>query len=402
MTPWIEAVSLALQEASEVPLFGHPPEFAKEPFVEALKSLIGLDDLSLEISGQEWIEKEDLLSGLGENPSVLSIALEPLKSHIYLAMSQETAVRFSSLTLSTSERSFAFQDDNLQKGYYLYAMTQVLAALKKSGNYPDLSFRFDANDLTLERSFSASFCLKSEGDVLYAKLIIPKSTQSEVKKHYLSKLPNFKDLKSRSSMMVHTSLIAGSVELSSAEMTKLQVGDFVILDHASYHPNTKKGYLQLSIGKFALVQLKIKEDHLKVLDYAYQTEGVPMLEEDDFAQDSSPIEDILGEKELEIDEFELDQVLEEPVAEIVESKKEEEEPLFHPSFIPLTLSVEVAKLSISLEKLLELQPGNILPTSVSPESGVKLCLNGRPVARGELMNLGDAIGVKITEITAQK
>lgn len=126
-----------------------------------------------------------------------------------------------------------------------------------------------------------------------------------------------------------------------------------------------------------------------------------MQEEDnDFPQDSSSLDDILEDENGPHDEFELPN--EAPIEEIVHSSQREEPALFHPSVIPLTLSVEITRLSISLEKLLELQPGNILSTHVSPESGVKLCLAGRPIAKGELMNLGDAIGVKITEIHTQK
>ena len=53
---WIQNVCLAVEEASEVPLFGHPPTFLVEPFLEALKEALELNDLSFEISNQDFIE----------------------------------------------------------------------------------------------------------------------------------------------------------------------------------------------------------------------------------------------------------------------------------------------------------------------------------------------------------
>jgi flagellar motor switch protein FliN/FliY len=396
---WIQNVCLAVEEASEVPLFGHPPTFLVEPFLEALKEALELNDLSLEISNQDFIENGSLLHSLGGNPSVLSFALEPLSSHVYLAMSQEDAGLFAMWTLSSAERAFAFQDDHLQKGYFLYAMAEVVRCLKKSGNYSDLHIRLGNEDLTQERSFCATIRLSSLNESIFARLIIPQKTQSAIKKHYLSKLPNFYELKSRSGMMIETSLTAGSATLTSIEMHKLQVGDFLILDDCTYHPLTKKGYVQLNVGRFPLVQLKVKESELKVLDYAYKIEGEPIMQEEDndFPQEASSLDDILEDETPVVDGFELSN--DQPVEKIVQSTDSE---LFHPSAIPLTLSVEVARLSISLEKLLELQPGNILSTHLCVESGVKLCLAGRPIAKGELMNLGDMLGVKITEIQNQK
>lgn len=398
---WINTLSLAIEETTEVPLFGHPPVFQTEPFIKELAAALQNEDLSFEICEEEWIEKERLLTGLGESPSIVAIALEPLNVFVYLAMSQNDAALLATSTLSPTQKGFAFQDEHLQKGYYLYAMAQILLCLKKSGNYPTLSMRLDSKELKLERSFCLTLSLTMGGEPIFARLIIPKETKSALKKHYLSKVPSLKELKNHSHMLISTHLSVGSVSFNSIELTKIEVGDFVILDHATYHPKTKKGYLQLNVGRFALLQIKIKEDQLKVLDYAYEIEGAPIMQEEDLPQDSSPIEDILNENEPAPDEFgALEEQVEEPILEkvIQEAPKEEKEPLSHPQFIPLTLSVELAKLSISLEKLLELQPGNVLNTSVSVESGVKLCLNGRPIAKGELMTLGDAIGVKITEI----
>jgi flagellar motor switch protein FliN len=63
--------------------------------------------------------------------------------------------------------------------------------------------------------------------------------------------------------------------------------------------------------------------------------------------------------------------------------------------VPLTLVVEIGRLQMPLDKLLQLQPGNVLELPIHPEEGVYLVLNGKKVAKGELIKLGELLGVKI-------
>ncbi len=74
------------------------------------------------------------------------------------------------------------------------------------------------------------------------------------------------------------------------------------------------------------------------------------------------------------------------------------EPVALTKHLPITLCVEVARLKMSLDKVLALQPGNILELHVLPEQGVTLTASGKAVARGELVQLGNVLGVKITEL----
>ncbi|MBS0654315.1 MAG: FliM/FliN family flagellar motor switch protein, partial [Verrucomicrobia bacterium] len=68
--------------------------------------------------------------------------------------------------------------------------------------------------------------------------------------------------------------------------------------------------------------------------------------------------------------------------------------------IPLSLVVELAQISLSAQKLLELQPGNLLDLEIEPESGVNLVVNGKIVGRGEILKIGESIGVRVLQIGA--
>ena len=66
--------------------------------------------------------------------------------------------------------------------------------------------------------------------------------------------------------------------------------------------------------------------------------------------------------------------------------------------IPVILTVEVARLRMSVEKLLQIKPGNTLELATHPEQGVDLSINGKRIAKGELVKIGEALGVKILQI----
>lgn len=79
-------------------------------------------------------------------------------------------------------------------------------------------------------------------------------------------------------------------------------------------------------------------------------------------------------------------------------KKPSEEEVMAIKELPLTVVAEVARVRISLEKLMQLQPGNMLDLGTHPGQGVSLTVNGQCVGRAELIQLGDALGLRILEI----
>lgn len=73
-------------------------------------------------------------------------------------------------------------------------------------------------------------------------------------------------------------------------------------------------------------------------------------------------------------------------------------PLIDTARLPVRLSVELAGLDLPLSELAGLQPGLVIDLG-RPLDQAELLVraNGRPVARGELVRLGDWLGVRITE-----
>ena len=65
--------------------------------------------------------------------------------------------------------------------------------------------------------------------------------------------------------------------------------------------------------------------------------------------------------------------------------------------IPLTLHIEIAKVPITLDKLLKLEKGNLLELPTHPGDAAILSINGKQVGKGELLFIGDTLGIRILE-----
>ena len=66
--------------------------------------------------------------------------------------------------------------------------------------------------------------------------------------------------------------------------------------------------------------------------------------------------------------------------------------------IPVTMSAVVGSVSISVERLFALKKGEVLEMNETLDAPLTLMLNGKPVARGELVAVGDNFGIRITEL----
>jgi flagellar motor switch/type III secretory pathway protein FliN len=65
--------------------------------------------------------------------------------------------------------------------------------------------------------------------------------------------------------------------------------------------------------------------------------------------------------------------------------------------VPLKVHLEVARFQLSLDELQKLKVGQKLPLAMDPHL-VHLTINGKAVGRGEIVEVGDLVGVKILEM----
>jgi type III secretion system YscQ/HrcQ family protein len=69
-----------------------------------------------------------------------------------------------------------------------------------------------------------------------------------------------------------------------------------------------------------------------------------------------------------------------------------------PTDLPVTLVVELGRVNLSLSRLADLKPGDVVELSRHSREPVELTSNGKLVARGELVQIDTELGVRVTNV----
>ncbi len=360
---WIEKVETALKDTGQLPVWEETFAF---PWEEAARAM-NLPGLELSVKSSAWKKESEFLSGMGKDPLVTCIELSPIEQPLFWVFSSENLPFFSSLLLGAE----GFSDPRLQEGFYQYVLLDALSQLDKMKIFKDVNLHLmqDA-PLPKEGALCLEMTLQFPSKILNGRLICSDSFLSGFKsREPLSKLSLFSSELAKK-LEVTLRLEVGSTTLSAEEWKGVGPGDFIILDRCSYDPQMEKGSITMILGNTPLFRARLKEEGIKILDYAYyhEEEGLTELETE------------------EPEEMELEDDSEKTISP--ESSGQ----------IPLTLVVEVSRLKINLEKLLQLKAGSVLDLSINPDQGVDVTIGGKKVARAELVKLGETLGIKILHV----
>lgn len=69
--------------------------------------------------------------------------------------------------------------------------------------------------------------------------------------------------------------------------------------------------------------------------------------------------------------------------------------------VPMEVTVEIDRVQLSLAEVLALQPGSVVQLSRVPGEPLDLLVNGRPVARGEIVVVNDVFAFRVVEIISR-
>ena len=73
-------------------------------------------------------------------------------------------------------------------------------------------------------------------------------------------------------------------------------------------------------------------------------------------------------------------------------------PVTSPLDVPVTLTVELGRVNLTLSRLADLRPGDLVELGRHSREPVELTSNGRLVARGELVLIDTELGVRVTHV----
>lgn len=389
---WVKEIQTTLIETGAIPLFGYPPPFPWDDFSERVAALLQAEECKITLKQTAVLKGNQITAGFGADFLAIHLDLTPLNGQVAWLMGKEDVAKLTALALTSSQNGKGLLSSQFQEGFYYYLATQIVHAVDALKAFGDLSLKIAKPTASLQEE---SLCIDVEIRVaqltLWGRLVCPAPFHEAFKTHFktVQDVPLTSEFAKQTSVSV--SLEVGQTKLSVAKFKQLHVGDFIVLDRCTFDPKTQKGAVTLVLEQTPLLRARIKDTSLKIVDYAqYREELNPMNPKMPHENENE------GSDELSPDEFETDLSSEEE--HLWSSENEGAKQLVAPEQIPMTLSVEVARLKITLEKLLQLSPGNVLELPVKPEHGVDIVVGGKKVARAELVKLGEMLGVKILQL----
>lgn len=333
----------ALSATSEIP-------FDWEELSMHLAQKLGLPSFSIEPARLERRSFPLLKEGLGEEPWMLAFALAPLPGYAFWLMSKGDLHKW--LSWIWKEEPF-LSSTLLQEGFYRYMALESLASLQQLDLFSACTLSLNEEAvLPEEGAFILDLGLHSQGKTAWGRLVLSFDLLARWKELHASPLRHLSQNKARA-ISLTASLIQDSLSLTPKELRSLKKGDLLLLNPASTP--------YLALGTIPLFQALLEEGRIRLMEHAR------IYQDKEFMEKNEPSFDAIHTEET------------------LTSIKE----------VPLTVTIELARLRLTLDALLQLEPGATLDVTIAPHPTVSLILNGQKIGSGELISLGDVVGVRL-------
>ncbi len=426
--PYIEK---CLIEALDLPLNTSAFSVPTDALLDKLAELFHIEKPTLTSSDAKIIPEDNLENLFSENVFFERLIFPPIEGELYLIISPESLKEIAHLALHKEAKEDEIASHDFLEGMKRFLVTEVLVALNA------LRFNLAASALIEQKKpptipgclypLTLTFSAHKIPFHLFATTDFLRSYQAYAKPEKETAIPE----SLKKSLITEISLEAGQFSMKLSEFSSLKEGDFVTLDRCSIDPDSGHGNISFCLKQKPIFRGKIKEGQIKILEYPFDTIGDlktmndepknpkdprhAMPENPAIPNNNKPLNSSENPSEQEAAsdanpwiEPGLPPLGEEASAEM--SRPNIQEPVMkkaasnlkNPGDISLDVHVEIGRLEITAEKLLNLAPGQILELGIHIEEGVSCMVGDTKVASGQLVKLGDLIGVRLTAVAQSK
>jgi flagellar motor switch protein FliN/FliY len=419
---WVREIKPDLKKLDSIPLTGATPPFPWDELATRLARSLDREGLKIEPGELAWRAKENLYDGLGDAPYPLTFAIPSLQGQVCWVMPAQEMDILAALLLTKESHPLPLHDPALNESFYHFLALEVLYHLTQVSFDKTLT-PILTNQTTLpnEDALCRDISIQLQGHTLWGRLIISPEFRRAWVEHFAQQQKSTA-LSQQMAELIETivHIEAGKTSLSLAEWKTVQLGDFILLDSCSLDPQRLDGRVMLTVNGKPAFRAKLKDGTLKILELPLLHEvNTPMAkhpedDEDDLSdldlpeennEDFEEDEDLFGEDDDLFAEEETETQPEAPSQVARQETPSSAKPslgaaqkAIAPEQIPITLTVEVGQIQMTMDQLLKLEPGNLLEIDIRPEDGVNLTVNGKVVGKGELIRIGDALGVRVLQI----
>ena len=411
---WLKSISHDLYLMDQKPLLGFSKPFPSEELGKSLAKTLGLEQCTISLSAGDWKEKESCFKGIGTPFFSSRLGASGIAGNAYFIMSKHDVQKLFSLTLRLSLFTVGEQSQDIIESFYHFLSIHTLFCANQLRFAENISFSLHAyEEPPKEHAFLCrDVFVTVQEEVFTFRLLMDQEFMSSWIHHFSTQIGKAKQL---DTIPVTLHLEAAKLQLPLKSLLEIKPGDFIICDKMSYCPNDEKNKLLLTLEERPLFRVSLQADSIKILEIPIATEEYDSMVEK--IPPTSPIykhQDFHEDLFEDDDDFEDEDTLSEVDAQNEMSKEEHQEskqtppqtahakaPLsgkITPDDIPITVTVELAKVSLSAQKLIELQPGNLIELDSQPDSSCTLVTGGKIIGRGEILKIGDTLGIRVLEI----
>lgn len=406
---WLKSISRSLYALDASPLLGNAPQFPWQAFSLQFAKCFGLESCTISAGELQWKEAKEVFKGLNEPLLSVQIGATGTSGDLSFCISQADIQLLMGIILKLSPAVLIEQKPDMVDAFYQFLTLQTTALV----NQLDFDKRVSYKILSHEKvEPSQSLCQDIFIEIDSHKILVRLLISSEFRGSWATL---FSESHSQANKHLNLDEIptticveAGRTTLTMKELLEVCQGDFILLDHAFLSLGDDKSRLLLTLEGKPLFRAKLKQGSLKILEtplhhevYDSMVDNLPPTAPDMEANDKELLHNT--EEDPFADEDDLD--LSDEETEIAAPKPQKAAaPTYMPSGpltagdIAVTVVVELAQISLSAQKLLELEPGNLLDLNIAPENGVNLVINGKIIGRGEILKIGESIGVRVLQI----
>ena len=403
---WLRKVPGSLLQQDEIPLLGDIPSFPFEKFNEQLRKSLQNNSITVEASEPQWRTESDLFNGLGTPHKVIPLVVSSLDGKLFWAIAEEELSGLMGALLKAETR-----DSEYLEGFHHFIGLEALRAFRASGFDPRLSLQLEKESQAIQGPMlTVDVSISVNGSSFNGRLFIDTNLRRALKNFYSKELEkNVYKSPIADRLDAFVGVEIGKTTLTMDEWSKVAKGDLVLLDSCSLKPGDTKGRVTITYLGKPFFLAKLQEGSIKLSERPlYNEVNMATIEPDDeeefeeeeseFEDEDEDEEDELEEEEGEEEEEDEDESIKEEAQSTVSTVPEEKKKTVKsPDEIPLNVVVEIARLQMPLKTLMNLQPGNLLDLNIQPENGVDLVVNGNRIARGELLQIGEKLGVRILD-----
>ncbi|WP_224369362.1 type III secretion system cytoplasmic ring protein SctQ [Hyalangium versicolor] len=392
-----------------------PPARAVEPLYARLKALFDAD-ARLALVDMQIRPVAELRKHLGD-PSVLTVlAPGALKSRVVLEVELALAHNLVDMLLGGAGETVGLRPlTDIEEGVMSFVVLEALKSLAPSLEPTVPRLRFESLARTVDEVSAKigddELLLVIQSNITVGpysgmvRLIVPASVMSaadESRGNAERRVKLLAEAKANLRLLstVRTWLRAeiGQAEIASSDLAYIRVKDVVLMDALTARPDRGEpgmATLRVGLGSSRVEcevfvedgQYKARVKDIVIGEPAFQR-VLPQGDEPGAQGQGSSSEEVFTNPENEIPP--------ESEGDSLDANKPEGGELL--ADIPLQLAVELARVPVTADEVVALKVGQVIELHRSPGEPVELSVNGKVVARGELVEIEGQLGVRVLSL----